>query len=368
MKIIFYIGHHKVGSTALQVFLSQNACGLLRAGILYPCVEMQGFSHLLARAVGDGDVRSYLPGNLREPHSALAYKMIAETVGHPVPPQYKMLPAVDQMMHAIKQQIEYIKPHTMILCSEAFANFGEVNPQLITQLHNAFPDADLEIYCALRRPDVYLAAWHGQRLKVGEILAPLRQNGGDEYFDTIHTDYSRVVAPWAKHMPDAAFKLRNYDDISAAGGSPQDLFKTIGLDIPEGLHPVGRPNRSLPLAALEIIRRGNMVLPPPDMHKFNQHMVQKAHLIAVDPNDDIEVMSPKLRKKLYDYVKPVQEYLNTVSGSEAFFPDLEQIGVSRPIPELEATARYLKEIDPATMPTEASKGFIATLQHEFRLI
>ena len=46
MKVILYIGHHKVGSTALQVFLSQNSHRLLQAGILYPAVEMQGFSHL----------------------------------------------------------------------------------------------------------------------------------------------------------------------------------------------------------------------------------------------------------------------------------------------------------------------------------
>ncbi|MFT5967178.1 MAG: hypothetical protein ACI9ND_001091 [Yoonia sp.] len=368
MKLILYIGHHKVGSTALQVFLSQNSCGLLRAGILYPCVEVQGFSQLLARAIGGGDTPGYLPGNLREPHSALAYKMIQETVGHPVPPQYKMLPAVSQMMHAIKQQIAYLKPHTTILCSEAFANFGEVNPTLIAQLRAEFPEAEIEIYCALRRPDTYLTAWHGQRLKVGEPLAPLRENGGYEYFDTIHTDYRRVVAPWIQNMSNTDIKLRNYADITATGGSPQDLFQTMGLTTPDGLHPVGRPNRSLPLAAIEIIRRGNMIFSPPEMHKFNQHMIQKAHLIAVDPNDDIEVMSPKLRKKLHDYVKPVQDYLNTVSGSEGFFPDLDQVGVSRPIPELEATARYLKEIDPATMPTEASKGFIAALQHEFRLI
>ena len=54
MKIIIYIGHHKVGSTALQVFLSQNWLALVRAGILYPSVETSGFSHNLAEVLQDG--------------------------------------------------------------------------------------------------------------------------------------------------------------------------------------------------------------------------------------------------------------------------------------------------------------------------
>lgn len=46
MKVVFYIGHHKVGSTALQVYLSQNWLRLAQAGILYPAVEMLSLIHI----------------------------------------------------------------------------------------------------------------------------------------------------------------------------------------------------------------------------------------------------------------------------------------------------------------------------------
>ena len=78
MKVIVYIGHHKVGSTALQVFLSQNSHRLLTNGILYPWVEMRGAAHALGKAAGEGDRAEVLPVNIREPHSALAYKMMAD--------------------------------------------------------------------------------------------------------------------------------------------------------------------------------------------------------------------------------------------------------------------------------------------------
>ncbi|MDU8930011.1 hypothetical protein RXV86_21710 [Alisedimentitalea sp. MJ-SS2] len=365
MKVILYIGHHKVGSTALQVFLSQNSHRLLQAGILYPAVEMQGFSHLLSKAMGRGDKQEFLPANIREPHSALAYRLIFEKTKRPIPPQFKMLPGAAQMLHAIRCQVAQVKPRTLVLCSEAFANFGEVGPELIDRLRTAFPEAELEIYCAFRRPDQYLVAWHGQRIKVAERVPPLHELACRHYPGTIHFDFRKVIEAWHTQLPEARLILRNYADILAAKGSPQDFMAQTGADWPEGLLPVGKPNRSLPFAAMEIVRRASMELPRPMAQKFSQYLIQSGPDLTAHPDDEIEMLTPRDRKTLSDRFHPIHDYLSKLSGAAAFFPDIDELARSRPIPEAQAAAAYLAQLDPAAMPTPEITAFVSTLQAEY---
>ena len=194
MKVIFYIGHHKVGSTALQSFLTQNWRRLAKHGILYPAVESRGFAANLAHGLGQPLKGAVNDVNVREPHSALAYRMMAEVSERKVPPQFKRLPTAAQMLLAIQNQVRALRPEALILCSEAFANFGQVDPALIRSLADHFPKAEFEIYCALRRPDEYLISWHGQRLKVGETVSALSQGGAASYYDNIHFNFRTALA------------------------------------------------------------------------------------------------------------------------------------------------------------------------------
>ena len=365
MKVIFYIGHHKVGSTALQVFLAQNAAKLLQAGILYPCVEMEGFAQLLARVSQTGDDTRPLPINIREPHSALAYRMIAEVSDRPIPPQFRMLPRVDQMLHAIRQQIRYLQPQTVILCSEAFANFADVDAGLIPRLHRTFPEAEVQIYCALRRPDEYLAAWHGQRIKVGEAIPPLREVGPGAYAGTIHTDYARLILPWVNALPEARVHLRPYEAIRAAGGSPQDFFAQTGIPLPQGMLPAGRQNASLPRAAMEIKRRANMALPPDQAHQLARHMQTAGDQITPLPDDQIDLFGPGQRAALAQTFEPVHAVLGQIAGQREFFADADQIATPRPVPEMEAARHYLAQMRPGDLPGGVLSSFIADLQAGF---
>ena len=366
MKVILYIGHHKVGSTALQVFLSQNSHGLLRNGILYPAVDMQSFSHLLAKAMGAGDTPAYLPPNIREPHSALAYRMMHESDGRPVPKQFKALPDAAQMLHAIQCQVAELKPKAVVLCSEAFANFGEADPALIPQLAGIFPEAEIELYCAFRRPDQYLVAWHGQRLKVNERLSPLREIGHRDYARNIHFDFRKAIEAWHEALPQARLILRNYADILAAGGSPQDFMAQTGLDWPGDLLPVGQPNRSLPLAAMEIVRRANLELPLPRAQQFSQYMIRNAGKFAAEPDERIEMFAPNDRARLLADFHPIHVYLSALAGVPAFFPDINEIAEPRPVPELQAVPGLLEQIVPGDMPAPEIEAFVSNLQAEFR--
>ena len=366
MKVILYIGHHKVGSTALQLFLAQNWTRLAQAGILYPAVESRGFASNLARALKGRDRAGEEDVNIREPHSALAYKMMSEVSEHrKVPVQFKRLPASGQMILAIQNQLRKLAPDTVILCSEAFANFGQVKPALIERLAGAFPKAEIEIYCALRRPDDYLISWHNQRLKVGERLDRLSQGGAEAYFDNIHFNFRTVVEPWVRLLPQARLILRPYDAIMAAGGSTQDFMDQVGAAFPDGLIPAGRANKSLPRAAMEIVRRANRDLAEGDAHALRQFLLRAEDLLTPAPNADVEMFGAALRARLAERFAPIHAWLSDLAGQGGpFFADLDAMTEPRPIPEDSAMAALLAQIDPASLPRKELTDYVAALRRD----
>ncbi len=365
MKVILYIGHHKVGSTSLQVFLSQNFLGLARHGILYPSVETQGAARFLARAVKGRDRAEVLPVNAREPHSALAYRMMAHVSPRTVPPQFVALPHQNQMFHAIRHQAAQLAPDCIVLCSEAFANFGAVDPELVTRLTDLFPGAEFQIYCALRRPDEYLVSWHGQRLKVGERLEPLRTIGPLEYLDGIHFDYRLMLEAWRERCAGATFTIRNYADVLAAGGSIDDFVAQAVADFPDDLLPAEKANPSLPHAVMEIVRQGNRALEPKDAHALVRFLLRRAGDLDLVPNGRIEMYGPENRALIAEHFAPIHDHLSEVTQSPAFFPDIDEIARPRPVPEIEAMEAALDQFTPGILedlPSDPARTFLSDLQ------
>lgn len=364
MKVIIYIGHHKVGSTALQVFLSQNWQALARAGILYPSVEVSGFTHALAQLLklGDGNRTGHGGMNVREPHSALAYQMIAKVSDRKVPPQFKRLPGVPQMLHALRKQVEILQPNTVILCSEAFANFGQIEPELITHLMTAFPKAEVEVYGALRRPDEYLISWHGQRLKVGEKLRPLDNGGLEPYFNTIHFNFRTVVEAWSDRLPDARLILRPYREILKSGGSIDDFTSQISIDFPANLPPPGRANQSLPRAAMEIVRRANHDLARPISHGLTRYFLEAGDTLKPTPNNQVEMFSASIRQDLARRFAPIHDYLSELTGTAAFFDDIDEMTHECPVPQAQAAAQLLAQIAPKNLPNKELRDYIEAQQ------
>lgn len=366
MHVSLYIGHHKVGSTSLQVFLSQNFNRLLEAGLLYPFAEMRGAAEALARS-RRGDKAEVLPVNIREPHSALAYRMMADVSDRKVPQQFQMLPHSQQMLHAIRCQVQALQPEGLILCSEAFVNFGAVKPQLVTQLCNQFPKATFSLYCALRRPDEYMVSWHGQRIKVSEPVEPLRNGAWELYAPTIHLDYRLAVESWLELVPGERKVLRNYRDILTAGGSEADYMAHSGLAFPEGMLPAVSANKSLPLAVTEIARRGNAALPPPEAHKLVRFLLDVDSRITLPRNADVEMFGASHRQRIHEGFQPIHDWLNLAAGVEAFFPDLDRMLDCRPLPEAEAVRAALDQLTPeVTEPLSAPiRDFIAQERARF---
>lgn len=367
MKVILYIGHHKVGSTSLQVFLSQNYLSLLKAGILYPAVDMRGLAHNLHRAVQGKDTPGILPMNIREPHNALAFRLMSEETSLRMPAFYDELPSGAQMIVALRQQVEQLAPKTVILCAEVLANFAAAYPDGISRLREVFPGARFSIYCALRRPDSYLASWHGQRLKFGDKIYPLRKKATGNYLKTIHFDYRLMLEGWLEGFPDADFHIRNYTDILATGGSIEDFFTRLHLPDPGVLLPAKRANTSLDLALYEIARLGNHHLSREDARFLRWQLGNARKFLKVPPNSEIEMFGAENRDLMMTHFAPIETFLAQVTSKKVFFDDLDEMAQTRPLPELDAMSQILHQLGPLKrrlFGSPAIRSFLSDLRRD----
>jgi hypothetical protein len=365
LKVILFIGHHKVGSTSLQDYLARNAAALSRAGILYPFVDFEGAAYMAAAAAGHPLPEGSLPINIREPHNALAFRMLAEHKNGSVPGYHKRLPALSQMLHAIKQQVLYSDPHTVILAAEVFANFNAKAPQLIANLRDQFEGAEFTVVATLRRIDEYLASWHGQRLKFGHKVAPLRGKGVALYTDGIHFDYRLMIEGWLKAMPEARIILRDYAEVRAAGGSVVDFISQTGLQLPAGLAPERRENDSFHRGVYELARRGNGAMVDRKAGLLRQQLRKLTPQLELPPSHDIELFGADVRAELVERFRPVDQYLGEVMGRAGFFQDLDTALEPLEWDEMEVYAQLLSKLKtlPAFEDDKVAK-FVARLQAE----
>jgi hypothetical protein len=362
LKGFVFIGHHKVGSTALQHFFAQNSLKLIKHGILYPSVESEGMTFLLRKALEGNDRKQNFSINIREPHNALAFRMLSSADGRPIPPYHGALPDVPQMETILHNQFEHLRPHTAIFCSEVMANFGAVDPGLIGQFLKMVPTDDLEIHATLRRPDDYLVSWHGQRLKFGHKLSPLSADGLEKYFDSIHFDYRLMLEAWIERVGADRVRLRNYADVLATGGSVEDFLEQIAIDMPGGLLPSRSKNPSISNAWAEIMRRAHIDLPRPEARALHEYLTSISDKLDLPKNNAVEMFGAENRRRLYDAFLPIEVWLREISGREAFFPDLDLMLDERPVPERianqKALAQLTERIDTASEIPKSTVEFV----------
>jgi len=223
MKFVIFIGQHKVGSTSLQMSLAHNFARLIKSGILYPTIHnpnlTRDFKAFAARRFGVGPI----PMAIWEAHNALAHQMVQEVAGLPVPPWHPNLPSVAEIFANINAQIKRHDPETVVICSETMSTFGGLDRRLIECLEDFTKGHEVQILCTLRRPDTYIASWHGQEMKGGAKLAALREEGLLAYLDTVHIDYKLMIDAWrdVPVHPDGGFGDCPYRQPSAGPNGGQ---------------------------------------------------------------------------------------------------------------------------------------------------
>ena len=367
MTVAFFIGHHKTGSTALQTYLATNYLTLLREGILYPAVDAEGSASNLAAALkGADDQVDHSRMNVREPHNALAFRLLNEANEFPVPNWHPNLPQGFQMLHLIEAQIAALNPKHVVICSEVMSRFAEKGwRKTLPRLQNRFGERDCTIVLNLRRIDEYLASWHLQRLKFGTVIKPLRQGAHETYYAGVHFRFDQIVDRWSKAFPDARMRVRNYDDVMASGGSVQDFFTQAGIDyLPAEAND--RLNTSIPYAMAEIVRQANIQIPD-DCRRVLNYVLDAMKRVPYAPNAEVELYGPIHRPAMAKAFAPVHKSLSAHVGLDGFFPDMAEAETCRPMPEIEAATAALdalqNDVRDRTVP-DVVKSFIANLKLE----
>lgn len=336
-RLVIFFGHHKVGSTSLQDFFARNAGAFARAGILYPFVDFEGAAAFSAQLLGGAAPKGRLPINIREPHNALAFRMMAKLHARPMPPFHSAVPSLSQMHQAIAQQLAQVRPHTVVLVSEVFSNFAMADGALVAEIKRLFPARSTELYGCFRRIDDYLMAWHGQRLRFGHRLEALEDVAYDLYRDTIHFDYDRIVESWVRHFPEATLHLRPYGEVLAAGGIVADFRDYIGLNEPKHLAVARRENPSDHRAFHDILRQANWALSSDQIARLRSAIGNAVTQDNLPNSGDVELLGTCQRALIAKHYETVHRQLACHSGGGKFFTDIEQIFNSRPVPLRVAT-------------------------------
>jgi len=374
MRAICHIGHHKTGTTTLQAFLSQNSHRLLQAGLLYPWVEFEGAAHALAKASGAGDRAGILPFNIREAHNALAFRMLADTLPNwKVPPYHQNLPHSGKMLLALHHQIEALQPDRIVLCSEVMSHFGKIAKDQIPRLRQKGLGLAREItlWCTLRRPDEQLVSWHGQQIRFGQAPAPLSDPGKGLNLNWLHVDYRGVIEPWLQQIPEAGPVLRPYGETLAEGGSVEDLLRHGDLGVPHDLIPAPTMNVSFKPAVLILLREANRNLPKPQARELAERIGELTAGMELAGTRDVEFLGPASRARLAAHFASIHDWLSRTVGRDAFFSDIEQIEVCRPIPEPEALRSLLDQLTPdriASIRAPETREFLTRACQEDTLV
>lgn len=370
MKVTCHIGHHKTGTTTLQTFLAQNSHLLAQAGILYPWTEFEGAAHAMAKAMGMSDRKATLPFNIREPHNALAFRMLSDALpAWKVPPHHPNLPHSRQMLVAIANQINALEPSDIVLCSEVMSHFGKIAPNQITRLRkNGLGLADtFTLWCTLRRPDEQLVAWHGQQIRFGQAPKPLSDTENGLKLKWLHVDYRNVVEPWVQNIPDAQVILRPYDETVSTGGSVEDFVNGSGLKWPSSLSPAKTMNVSFKPAVMSLLRLANAQLSRDHAKELADRIPALTRGMDLAPKSEVEFLGPDSRARLAAHFKPIHDWLTSVSGRPAFFKDIEDMTSCRPIPETVSLQQLLDQLSPGkvkSFPTPEVRDFLTELRNQ----
>jgi hypothetical protein len=361
MRVVIFIGHHKVGSSALQDHLGSSAPRLIQQGILYPTVTHTDLKALQA-AVKRGDKTQAAPRNVAEAHNALAFSMLADETGGTVPPFHKNLPSTVEMFALIREQIASFQPDTLLLASEVFANYGAVTPKLIDDLYSGLglaPTDQVEIFAYLRRIDEYLVSWHGQRVRFGQKIRALPGKALSCYTRGIHFDYRLMIEAWQAARPDSRLILRPYDDVVRRDGSVAVFAAATGLNLPPVEKHANTVNQSIHRAVLDFARQANFALEPLAATKFFNSMLRVSPQLGVVRPGQIEMFGKNARKNMYNGFAPIHDWLSDIHG-ETFFNDFDQVKDMRPVDEAYANVDALAYIKTSLMYEfdRAGKSFL----------
>ena len=321
-RLVLHIGHYKTGTTALQDQLSALHTVLAKHGVLYPRA---------GRPVG---------GN--PSHSGLSFQELHRAQSH-LPFWYRTSPAFADYVagnaaparDGLAAEISASSAETIIISSEEFIRYGSdqgVPAEQTKSMLRCFPFDHLTIVCYIRRPDRYIESWYNQLVKMGIPIARLSTammrapEPGHRYYCNEHTDVDRMIEYWASQVGCDELIVRDYDHLHN-GTILGDFCAAIGLPEIEnaGIPPV-RGNPRIDNNFVEYVRVWSLFRPREDhgpLHRLLERMAEEPNLPR---RFDVNMLSPRARRRLLDYVTPVNARLGKLVGlRDGYFADLDDL-------------------------------------------
>jgi hypothetical protein len=173
-KIIFHIGLHKTGSTALQQFFWENKEELAKIGIIYPKIGVDYFAH-----------------------QNLAYDLNQDS---------RFNASLGTFVE-LTSFCNKIKQGTVVISSE---NFEFCNTNTVQKISQAFHTDQIEVVVYLRRQDQFLQSEYTQQVKHGYCRLEF-----EDFLDqNIHAErvhYLRYLNKWIEVLGQKSVKVRIFE-------------------------------------------------------------------------------------------------------------------------------------------------------------
>lgn len=253
--LIIHIGHYKTGTTALQVFLEENAPFLETIGCEYSLVRLEyskhsDFAFSILRAAG---VENFMHG-----------------YGKPYTPR--------EMWGELFETIENSDLETTIISSEELMRIGQfpAAAKILGDVLKGRPEGlNVRAIVYLRDPASHLESWYNQLIKMEFPLPELNQAVDCEIED-IHFDYRRAINPWVDLLGPENVIVRPYiDGHDDPAALHRDFLKAIGVETKQDLAvEFGNLNPRLDDRAIELLRlMQNMEFPPVTIERIRTQLL-----------------------------------------------------------------------------------------------
>lgn len=301
-ELFLHIGTQKTGSSAIQVFLTQNQKSLLKTGLEYldPCANKFGLFNMN--------------------HSGLVLALTGFWRGDS--PQLSK----EDAWFMLREKVEQSK-HSVIISSEGFST-PEVS-QHMGFIKDSLSGFNVKIVIYLRRQDIYAQSLYKEQIKDREHrpFELAYEEAGYEKF----LDYKNIVDQWGNAFGKQNILVRPYEKGQLKNGDiVADFMQTIGVKINNKMLRVDKPvNKTMNDHVLQISRELNALgIHGPEINEFKWWLNS---ILEDDPGDvfvDHDLIESARRLEILNAFSEgnryiAREYLNRSDGI-LFFDDLPQ--------------------------------------------